>query len=319
MTETVAVIGAGTAGLSCARALAAAGWRVTLLEKSRGPGGRVATRRALDTTFDHGAQYFTARGTEFIGLVAALAEQQVLLPFAGRWGEGAPADAALYVGVPGMSAFGQALAAGHCVEFDFRVAGLVPAAQGWRIRADDGRTRGPYRVVAIAIPAPQASALQGLPARFAPALDDVRMLPCTALMAAFSAPLESTVDLDARPDAVLSFVCRNSAKPHRAGLEAWVLHADAAWSAANASTAEPAVAEALLGALGARLGLALPVPTGTVVHRWRYARVADPLGEPCLYDETARVGLCGDWCLGARVEAAYQSGAALATRILAAH
>ena len=60
-----AVIGAGIAGLSCARALAASGVHVTVFDKSRGSGGRMSTRRGEGWACDHGAQYFTARDPLF--------------------------------------------------------------------------------------------------------------------------------------------------------------------------------------------------------------------------------------------------------------
>ncbi len=58
----VAVIGAGISGLMCARTLADHGCDVSVFEKSRGVSGRMSTRRVDDSlSFDHGAQYFTAR------------------------------------------------------------------------------------------------------------------------------------------------------------------------------------------------------------------------------------------------------------------
>lgn len=54
----VAVVGAGIAGITAARTLAQAGWQVTVFEKSRGAGGRMATRRTAFGGFDHGAQFF---------------------------------------------------------------------------------------------------------------------------------------------------------------------------------------------------------------------------------------------------------------------
>ena len=64
--EKIIIIGAGMAGLTCARRLTYAGMDVRILDKGRGIGGRLATRRT-DTglTFDHGAQYVTARGPGF--------------------------------------------------------------------------------------------------------------------------------------------------------------------------------------------------------------------------------------------------------------
>ena len=65
MTTHIAIVGAGIAGLAAARRLRAAGLTCTLFDKSPGLGGRMATRREGYLRFDHGAQYFTARGPRF--------------------------------------------------------------------------------------------------------------------------------------------------------------------------------------------------------------------------------------------------------------
>ena len=60
-----AIVGAGMAGVACARTLLQAGHRVTVFEKSPGAGGRMATRETPLGGFDHGAQYFTVRDPRF--------------------------------------------------------------------------------------------------------------------------------------------------------------------------------------------------------------------------------------------------------------
>ena len=61
----IIVVGAGLSGLSAARELSSRGHDVTVFDKGRGVGGRLATRRAGSAVFDHGAQFFTARSDEF--------------------------------------------------------------------------------------------------------------------------------------------------------------------------------------------------------------------------------------------------------------
>ena len=67
-----------------------------------------------------------------------------------------------------------------------------------------------------------------------------------------------------------------------------------------------------------RLSLVLPPVAALEAHRWRYARVGAPLGEACLLDRSAGIGLCGDWCLDARVEAAFMSGDRLGAELAGA-
>jgi hypothetical protein len=132
-------------------------------------------------------------------------------------------------------------------------------------------------------------------------------------MAGFAArlPLPDTL----RPgDGPIGWAARDSAKPGRATEhECWVIQASPAWSVAHLEAAPETIGRALLGALPAPV----PAPTVLVAHRWRYSLVERPLGEACLYAAAARLGLAGDWCLGGRAEAAFESGTALAAAIAA--
>ena len=66
LPTSVAIIGAGLSGLSCATRLQALGLQVQIYEKSRGPSGRMSARNGDGWSADHGAQYFTARDPLFI-------------------------------------------------------------------------------------------------------------------------------------------------------------------------------------------------------------------------------------------------------------
>ena len=78
----------------------------------------------------------------------------------------------------------------------------------------------------------------------------------------------------------------------------------------------PQLAPLLAAALSEALDAPLPAPRLLEAHRWRYALAAVPLAGGCLFDPAARVGACGDWCNGPRVESAWLSGVALAGRLL---
>jgi renalase len=317
--RTAAVVGAGLAGLACARALAAAGVAVTLFDKGRAAGGRLATRRAeagdgRRLGFDHGAQYLTARGTGFAAVLAAHAR---------RWTAVLDRDA--HVGTPGMSSLPRALAAGLDLRLSRSVVGLERRGEGWMLRHHHGDLArgpapatpadesGPFDAVAVCVPHAQAAPL--LPAPLAAALGPVRVAPCWALLAAFDGPvaLPDTLRPEASP---IVWAARDSAKPARpADAECWVAHAGPGWSRANLDRPPEAVAPELLAALAALAGQ-LPETLHLAAHRWRYALVEQSLGRACLADAVQRIGAAGDWCLGPRAEHAWESGAALADALL---
>ena len=120
-------------------------------------------------------------------------------------------------------------------------------------------------------------------------------------------------------DGPLAWVARDASKPERGRArsgESWVLHATPEWSAEHISEEPNDVAWELIRSFRDVIGRKVPPVIFADAHRWRYARTATPLGEAALWDATRRIGACGDWCLGARVESAWESGAALAEQVL---
>jgi predicted NAD/FAD-dependent oxidoreductase len=115
-------------------------------------------------------------------------------------------------------------------------------------------------------------------------------------------------------DGPLGWTARNSSKPRRDGPETWVLHARPEWSRTYLERSPDAVARVLTMAFREQTGA--PEPFFADAHRWRYARVRDPLGTAFQYDQALGLATCGDWHLGARVEAAWTSGHLLANKLL---
>lgn len=306
----IAIVGAGIAGLSCADALVAAGHELVLFDKGRGPGGRMSARRVVagkrTVTFDHGAQYFTARDPAFVRQVEAWAAEGV----AARW-PAAGDDA--WVGTPAMNAPVVALAARHDVRWETRIDALVRGADGWTLT---GSAAGVFDAVVIATPAEQAVALLAPHDRSLAAVAAAsHSAPCWTAMAAFDARLEIGDDI-LRDKGAIGWAARNSAKAGREGPEAWVIQASPDWSVAHLEDAREDVAAALLALFAALAGVPLPTPISLTAHRWRYARSA-PAGvsEQVLWAPGARIGVCGDWLVAPRVEAAWLSGLRLVASI----
>ncbi|MFM6830241.1 MAG: NAD/FAD-dependent oxidoreductase, partial [Novosphingobium sp.] len=142
-----------------------------------------------------------------------------------------------------------------------------------------------------------------------------RSQPCWTGMFAFGAALRTSRDT-VRDAGLIGWAARNSAKPGRGGPETWVVQANPQWSAAHIEEDAEHVTEQLLRSLGHSLGIVLPVPVVQSAHRWRYAMsTGSDLG--ALWSAASRIGVCGDWLLGPRVENAWLSGLTLASQILA--
>lgn len=309
----IAIIGAGMAGLACAEALNGAGCAVQILDKGRGPGGRMSTRRtateAGEVSFDHGAQFFTVRDPAF----AARAQAWTAAGMAAPWPAAGPEA---LVGVPGMNAPIRAMAQGLDVTWAARVDEIARQAAGWRL-SGEGFEPLMADAVVVATPGEQAAVLLATVAPdMAAQAAAVVSEPCWTVMAAFTAPLSLSAEV-LRDAGALSWAARNSAKPGRTGPEAWVLQASPDWSRAHLEAPAEAVARDLLAHLAAAHDAALPPTLSLQAHRWRYARTTASGGPP-LWSREARIGACGDWLGGARVEAAWRSGHDLAARILAA-
>ena len=182
-----AVIGAGMAGLACAHALARADARVTVYERSRGLGGRLATRRMGPLAFDHGAQFITARSHPFSRYAEIALRAGMLDAWRPRIMEDDRAWPApiedWWIGQPGMSALVRPLARNIEIHGGVAVHELIPSQRGWELQTDSGRQNVIFRAVAVAVPAPQASALlgphgrAGRPARHRPGVRRRRELP----------------------------------------------------------------------------------------------------------------------------------------------
>jgi len=324
---SAAIVGAGMAGLACAASLRAGGVAVTLFDKGRRAGGRIATRRADGISFDHGAQYVTARDPAFRALIADLQSAGAVAPWEAAGGSGETR----WVGTPGMSALPRRLAdllaeQGAASLMGRHVAYLHAGEENWAVRhlpaenvrpgtvtAEGGEVTAGFDAVVLALPAPQViPMLAAIGHPHAGALEPVVLAPCWAVMTAFATRLD-------RPDTMrpeggpLGWAAREASRPgHAAMPDAWVLHATGAWSRANLERDAAGVAADLLAAFAPEA----PPPLHLSAHRWRYALVENALGRPCLWDPGAAVGVCGDFCLGPRVEAAWQSGTALASAVL---
>lgn len=317
----IAVVGAGIAGLAGARLLRDAGHEVRVFEKSRGVGGRMATRRTDHGSFDHGAQYFTVRDPVFRRAVDGWLDAGVVAPYLGRIVRlQSGATTALshheqrYVALPGMTAVCRTLAADMDVVSECTVTAVTPGEDGWRVSWAEGGESG-FDALALAIPATQAlplcSAVQALGAQVGKGAH----APCWAVMVRYEQPLPVLFDAAFVSDPAVGWVMRDASRPGRAAGERWVLHAAADWSKTHLEDDAVTVASRIIEAFHAAAGIDAHALDARA-HRWRYA-LSPGLQTGCLWEAQQRIGACGDWCADGRIEGTYLSGLALAAELKA--
>lgn len=312
----VAIIGAGMAGLACGTQLSRNGVAVTLFDKGRGPGGRMATRRVdqggATLHFDHGAQYFTARDAEF----AAQVRQWEAAGHVAPWPE---AGDAAYVGTPGMNAPLKAMAQALDVRWGARVDAVSrmdeAGSPGWELIIDGTAHR--FASVICAVPAEQAAHLLAhAKPDFAALANASSSQPCWAVMASFAERLPLPDHLRNR-DGAIAWAARNASKPGRGEGETWVLHASPGFTRGILEFPPEDAAQTILRYFFEQAGIDPQKPDYLTAHRWLYA-MAQPSGHgPMKLDSDAQIGLCGDWLVEPRVEGAWLSGHALAKAMIA--
>jgi hypothetical protein len=321
VTNKAAIIGAGIAGLSCARTLRRAGFSVDVFEQDHSIGGRLATTRIGGNTFDHGAQYLFGRSQEFQSYLREISD----LGYADRWtprstcnGRQAEAEADPWlVGKPGMSSAVRPLMENVYVTTGKRVQSLERRDSGWHLWFERETSVGPFDVVGVAVPVARARLLLGGVDRLVAPLARVRMMPCWAVMVRIEEKMFPEQDVFPEMSDVIRWVARNNTKPGRnPSGENLVIHASPEWSSETEGADPVDVAEELWSEVCHVLDLPPVRPSRMIAHLWRQGLVDQPLGETHLYCPEHKAGIAGDWCLGKFAEHAFESGNRLGRAIV---
>lgn len=235
----VAIIGAGVAGLVAARILTDHGIETRVLEKSRGVGGRLATRRqslaaatgehpatedaGRQLQYDHGAQYFTVRDDRFARIVRSWMNAGLVQPWHGRIVELSSDGEILqtkkgtprYLGVPDNNAIARHLAADLDVRNSHQICRIEPQGESWNLLREDGTPAGTFGTVLVNTPPGQAAELLRGHSSIAADAGAQQMNACWCVMLRTEALDELPVDGAFLNDGPLSWIVREESKPGR--------------------------------------------------------------------------------------------------------
>ena len=316
----VIVIGSGLAGLCAADNLCQAGCSTLLIDKGRGPGGRLAGRRIADACFDYGAQFFTARSPRFKDCV----EQWIKAGVVKEWYSsypGNPNSHSRYRGAPTMTAIAKHLAQGKNLLQSTRVERLVQCDKGWEVDTDDGQSLM-TKAVLITCPVPQAlSLLSGsaisLPESIQKRLERISYESCIAVMTILDAPSAlsppGALYLDRGPIAWIS----DNQQKKVSKIPAITIHASAEYSLKKFDQDRQKVGRELIDLARPFIGNASVVDCH--VHGWRYSKpVTVDRSESILITRSCDlppIVVAGDAFAGPRFEGAVLSGWSAAEKL----
>jgi len=329
MIHDTIVLGAGIAGLAAAGVLRGAGREVLVLEKSRGLGGRAATRRWDNLPVDHGAQFFTARSGEFLAQVNEWVAQDICHEWcrgfhhyrSGQLSSPDGDDHPRYACRRGMSSLGSALAAEHAIDVErqTKVVAIGCERGAWTLSCDDGSKRHAHRLV-VTCPPPQAATLldEAAPAA-ADLLQGITMDPCLAVVTRFSRREIAWQGIQS-DDAMISWIGHDTSKRFdlHGDRTLVVIHASPAFSREQYEATEREVTEAMLDRASVISATELAKPDGVFLQRWRYAMPTHAQGgTPSVhFDVPAPLVLAGESFAGGKIEGAWLSGRAAGESLL---
>ncbi len=326
----IAIIGAGLSAASCARELQKKGHSVSLWEKSRGRGGRLARKQQEWGQIDLGAQYFTARSPDFIKQTEEWLANKTVAQWkfqpakATNYGlVASPDDQQRYVGTPSMNAIAHNLAEGLDIQFNQRVHRIVSQPNTKiQLLNTENQVLGEYDMVVCSAPAEQTNALLlGFGIREQIPAGKIHS-PCWTLSLATRSNQVIAQDIQGIfGDETISWVSRSSAQPSRVmpkdAHDQWLAHFSPYWSEQHPRDTDINLLETASRWLQRQLHLPHEV-CQHYQHYWRYADIyptVKPSPTGFYFSEHERIGIIGDWCNGGRVEGAYLSGLALAKHV----
>ncbi|WP_169542867.1 NAD(P)/FAD-dependent oxidoreductase [Sneathiella aquimaris] len=323
----IAIIGAGLSGLTAANMLKDR-FSITLFDKSRGVGGRLATRRSHPYNFDHGAQFFSPKTDDFKAFIAPMIQAGVIEPWEARFAEidgrkvtqqwQWDTQKPHYVGVPGMNAIGKYLAKGLEVKLNTPVKSIKQIGENWHLDDEHGNALGAFDWVISTIPPKQAAQLVPANDPVQQILEATSMSGCFSVMLGFETPLPLAFDAALVVNENISWISANQTKPGRENSYSLLVHSTNKWADAHLDDDREDALKYLCEHASEIVGHDLSKAVHKSIHGWRFANIEKQSGPSHFCDAQRKIALCGDYFIQGRMEAAFTSGKQVAQTVLSA-
>ncbi len=298
------VVGAGISGLAASGRLVEAGFSVLVRDKSRGVGGRVASRRIEGAPFDHGAQFLTRRSAEFTSVVDDLLKEEVVFPWFGGIGK------ERFAGLPSMNQVAKTLSRGLDIKRGVRIESVRFDGERWEIYS--GTEQVNCRSLLLTCPAPQALDLLSLEKRqgspgFFETLSKIKYDKGIALMALLEKPFavsESGFFQYDNPEPIATVA--DTLKKRGSESPGIVIQSGPKFAEKRFDLDPDAIVESLLDAYSLSKDLKV---VSTSLQKWRFAKRREHgISDSFCRDLNSMLWHAGDGYVSPMIEGAYLSG-----------
>lgn len=322
--DKIAIIGSGISGLAAANKLSKK-FDVTIFDKSRGIGGRMATRRVniddKDFHFDHGAQFFTAKSEEFKEFCHELLQKEIIAIWQARFAEIDNYKITRkwqfddhhphYVSAPQMNNLCKYLSKDLKLILKQEINKITYKNNKWSLSTAENKEFNDFDYLILAIPSHQA--LNLLPKDFQEIqiIKNAKMIGCFSLMLGFKEKLNLEFEAALVKNSIISWVSNNSSKPQRPINYTLLVNSSNSWAEDNIEEDQEKLQALLIKELSKIINFEQNDILYKSIHRWRYANIKDHTGPKYLFDKNYNLGVCGDFFISGRVENAFLSGLSL--------
>ena len=316
--KSAIIIGSGISGLICANVLREANFQVTLIDKARGVGGRMATRRANSVSkpgkravFDHGAQFFTVRDSRFSKFVQNWQSTGIV----GEWCRGFLPESEdghpRYVGLNGMTSAPKQLASDLNISLNSRVTSIKRNNGKWLVLTEVGEKFTADSVV-LTPPVPQSLDILdnggvSLSGDIRNELQSIVYDPCIAVLLEINGPSAMSDPGGIQINGpIISWICDNTKKGVSPDVNTITVHTSAEFARENWDNDQKNIVKEVLNEVSDFIGSEV---IQSQVHKWRYTTPANTTDNKFLIgSHNPPLLFCGDAFGGPRVEGAFISG-----------
>ena len=324
MINKIAVIGCGLSGTTVASLIKKKN-KVEIFEKSKGVGGRMSTRKEPPFTFDHGAQFFKIKTTEFENFVSELFSEKIIRPWGFRLAyfdennlqkiKIIKKKDQFFVGTPNMDSIVKYKSQKCKVILNTKIKKIFKKNNKWFLTDQNKKSYGNYDWIILSLPAEQSLELINQEISFYSALKKIKMNSCISLMIGMNEKLHLNYDAALIENNDVAWLAINNSKPCRAKYQSLLINSSYEFASRNINSPIHQIIKHLLNVTSDLVKNELSNSELIKLHKWKYVEAKKSPNENYFIDHKKKIAICGDWFVNSRVEGAFTSAYELSKEI----